>query len=386
MGITQLLFNLQSALLSRTDDVFMHSVEGQRAYLEKFPEPKDDMERGYYQYCCQAKLRGRLLNALISLAGFPVTLLLMLKYRKSAAPEKAEPCENRAVLFRDGKPANIVPTVLRDEFSQMVEDPIEGSYLRKEDLSYLWELIRRYPFSWQFILKCTVKIARYRYAMEKYAPKALIVCNEYSFTSSVLTEFCGRNQVELVNVMHGEKMYFMRDTFFHFHRCFVWDAFYADLFKRLRAEPNQFTVALPPSMVFTENNVEKSVDYTYYMGAEDGEALKRVVACLKQLAAKGNRVAIRPHPRYSNMEHVREQTDGTMILIEDTKAITIEHSLLRSRHAIAAFSTVLNQARYNGTRVVIDDVSNPEAFKKLNEVEYVMLNTEHTLLSAEVNQ
>ena len=380
MGIIQVLSKLQGSMELKKNPLFQVPVEKQRSYISRFPEPKDDLQRSYFQYRAQAMLRGRFMNSAVSAASFPVTLLMLLKYRRAAAPEKAEALENRAVFFRDGKPANIMPNVLREEFSECVTDPVEGSLLLKEDLSLVWELIRRYPLSWQLVLKCVIKIARYRYAIEKYAPKALIVCNEYSFTSSVLTEFCQRNGVELVNVMHGEKLYYIRESFFRFHRCFVWDARYASLFTRLRAAGDQFRVAVPESLRFRlETTPEKCYDYTYYLGAEDKDALIRLHGSLTRLQAGGASVNVRPHPRYTDKEVLRKLYQD--IAVEDTSEVTIETSVMRSRAVISQFSTVLLQASCNGIDIVIDDLTDPDQHAKLLQREYVMLDKPHKKLS-----
>ena len=133
MGITQFLLKWQTAREAKRNAVFTVPVAKQRKFLAHLPEPKDDIERGYCQYRCQALLQGNLMNGIISVASFPVTLLMLLKYSKASAPEKDQPCENRAVLFRDGKPANIVPVSLQEEFAQVITDPVEGGVLRKED-------------------------------------------------------------------------------------------------------------------------------------------------------------------------------------------------------------------------------------------------------------
>ena len=380
MGIVQVLSKLQNRLAAQKDTLFIVPVAKQNAYLQKLPEPKDDIARGYNQYRCQAMLRGRFMNSCISAVSFPMALLMLLKFRRAAAPEKAETCDNRAVFFRDGKPANIMPNVLREEFCECVDDPVEGSCLLKEDLSLIWELIRRYPLSWQFVLKSTIKIARYRYAIERYAPKALVVCNEYSFTSSVLTEFCSKNHVELINVMHGEKLYHIRDSFFRFHRCYVWDLHYIRLFESMRAESSQFHVGVPESLRFhVEQPPEKCYDYTYYMGGEKKDAMQIICKSLFQLQDKGLRVNIRPHPRYTDMQALQEVCGD--IPVENWKDVTVEMSVLRSKAVISQFSTVLLQAYYNGVQTVIDDLVSPAQYKKLKELQYIMLNVEHKLLS-----
>lgn len=385
MGIIQVLSSLQNKLVAQKDTMFSIPVEKQEAYLKKLPEPKDDIARGYCQYRCQAMLQGRFTNSLISMASFPVTLLMVVKNRRAAAPEKSEPCEKRAVFFRDGKPANIMPNVLREEFSECADDPVEGSMLRREDLRLIWELICRYPLSWQFVLKCTIKIARYRYAIEKYAPKALVVCNEYSFTSSVLTEFCSRNHVELINVMHGEKLFHIRDSFFRFHRCYVWDDHYVRMFTHMRADKDQFRVAIPESLCFHVDQMpEKCYDYTYYLGGEQREEMVSVCRSLNALRKRGAQVNIRPHPRYTDMQALHAVCGD--ISVENWKEVTVEMSVLRSKAVISQFSTVLLQAHCNGVETVIDDQTDPENYRKLQVLDFVMLSKAQRRLSELVGE
>lgn len=380
MGIIQTLTDLQNKMAVKRNSLFTVPVEKQRAYIGRFPDPKDDIQRSYYQYRAQAMLQGRLMSSLVSVACLPVTVLMLIKFRRASAPEKEAPCDNRAVFFRDGKPANIMPNVLKDEFVECVVDPVEGSYLRKEDMKLVWQMIRRCPFSWQLILKCVIKLARYRYALEKYDPKALIMCNEYSFTSSVLTAFCERNGVELIDVMHGDKFYDIHDSFFRFHRCYVWDENYQRLLTSMRAESTQFRIAVPESLKFRQEAIpEKCYDYTYYLGAEDKHALTRLHGFLSRLQSKGATVNVRPHPRYTDMELLAQLY--TDISVENTKEVTIETSVLRSRAVVSQFSTVLLQAYYNDIDVVIDDLTNPVQYAKLRELEYALLDKEHKLLS-----
>ena len=101
MGIIQVLSSLQNKLVAQKDTMFSIPVEKQEAYLKKLPEPKDDIARGYCQYRCQAMLQGRFTNSLISMASFPVTLLMVVKNRRAAAPEW-QACQYYAKCFAGG--------------------------------------------------------------------------------------------------------------------------------------------------------------------------------------------------------------------------------------------------------------------------------------------
>lgn len=376
MSVLTRLKDMAVSLEKKNNSIFSYPVIKQMVYLNKFHEPTDDIERSYFQYRCQMKLNHPMTNILLNMASLPMLILYLKKGCTQVKTKKSID----AVFFADGKPENIIPTSLRKQYSSWQIIDKKGEYLSKADKNYFKMLRHRYPFSWHFLLKCLIKIRFYSYELVSKQPKVIVVCNEYSFTSSVLTNYCESNNVKHIDVMHGEKLYYMRDSFFHFHQCYVWNEHYAELFKNLKAERTQFVIEVPESLKFIKSKVPKSMDFTYYLAAEENEALVRILHSLNELSKNGNKVAIRPHPRYSDIVKIKELCCGD-IEVEDTQKITIEESVLRTRNAISGYSTVLNQAYHNGTKVVIDDITNPDSFNKLVELKYVMLETEHKLLS-----
>lgn len=371
-----ILKNLAVKLEKKNNAVFSYPIEKQKKYLNCFRDPESDIERAYYQYCCQMKFNGKATTALLNLASLP--LLIYFYNKKSISDEKKEQYD--AVFFSEGIPEHVIPESLRKEFCNWLIVRSHGESFTKQDKSYFRKLVKKYPLSWHFLLKCLIKIKFYSYEMQIHSPKAIVVCGEYSFTSSVLTDYCRCNSVLHIDVMHGEKLFFMRDSFFRFDRCYVWDNYYAKLLMRLKAEPNQFRVEVPPSLRFSGNMKKKQVyDYTYYLAAENENVLKVIAESLGKLKTKGFRIAVRPHPRYSNIEQIKELF--SFAGIEETSKCTIEDSLMQTGCAISLYSTVLNQAICNDVPIVIDDVSNPENFKKLEELGYMCLKKEHKLLS-----
>ena len=168
--------------------------------------------------------------------------------------------------------------------------------------------------------------------------------------------------------MHGEKLYYIRDSFFEFDRFYIWDKYYADLFIKLKATPEQFEVAIPPAIRLV-GDYSINTDYTYYLANEDTNAVEKIIDCLKQLKIQGKKVRVRPHPRYTSSKAIGcVKNNG--ILIEDLSKVSIEESLLTTKNAISLYSTVLNQAVFNNIGTVIDDVSNVEKYKKLRELMY----------------
>jgi hypothetical protein len=362
---------------TRQNNLFTYPVEKQKTYIEHFREPKDSIERGYFQYCCQMKLYGEPLHMLLNLAALPLSVISLAKC-KSVCPEKEEPED--AVFLNEGHPLNIVPDSLRERYPNMPAVPSVGKCLSHEDREFLRSIFRRYPFSWMLWLKLIIKIAQYSYAITKYSPNAIIFCNEFSYTAPILIEYCHTRGVTTINVMHGEKLYYMRDTFSKYDEFYVWDQYYVDLLTDMGAEKSQFHVELPPAMrIEKQETVKIQYDYTCYLQDENEEALQTIASALKSLHDKGKRISVRPHPRYSDMKLVTKLLDFANI--EDHKAVTIEQSLSQTGAAISLFSTVLNQAVNSAIPIVIDDVSNPERFAKLKELRYICLSREHKLLS-----
>lgn len=379
MNLLQTLKSVVDRLNGHRDPLFAVPVARQKAFLEHLPEPEDLLERSYAQYRCQMMLERPILRAGYQLAAMLFLPIYQRQLLRRPVPRKEQ--EADAVFAFDG-PDTILPCSLRQEYPgiRQVRDFQNALFLTREDCSFLRELARRYPTAFYFRFKCMAKLAMYRYQYEVYHPKAMIVSEEYSYTSSFLTEYCHRLGVEHINVMHGDKLYYIRDSFFCFDRCYVWDECYRRLFCDLRAEPTQFRIELPPSMQPSEKpSTPPEVDLTYYLQEEVVPGVyPRIAQALKILQARGMVIAVRPHPIYTPPEAMRNFQG---FLLED-RSISIEQSILRTKCAASLYSTVLLQALINGVPVVIDDLTAPERFAQLRSLRYIMLDKPHGLLSA----
>lgn len=222
MSLLQTLKTAVIRLNSDRNTLFDIPVARQKAFLESLPEPKDLVERSYAQYRCQMMLERPILRMMYQAAAMLLLPVYQRQLLRRPAPQKMQTAD---AVFLSGDCETILPNTLRREFPSLYQ--AHGfeccSLLRKEDMALLSTLRRRYPSAFYFRFKCMVKLAMYRYQYEVYHPKAMIVDEEYSYTSSFLTEYCHRLGVEHIDIMHGEKLYFIRDTFFCFDRCYVWD-------------------------------------------------------------------------------------------------------------------------------------------------------------------
>jgi len=362
--------------------LFISPIDESREYLESFPHPRDNIERSYFQYRCQMLPFPKFKRFIFHVISCPILVYYLLK---TFFQEKPIFKYNAEALLLFGGSIEIVPKSLAVEYYILqIPDFQQRIALTKGDRAFIRKLIKRYPFYWYFIFKCTLKIAMFSYLIQSYSPKALICSEEYSFTSSVLTDYCEELDIVHINIMHGEKLFNITDSFFQFNRFYLWDEFYKDLFIELRAEPSQFIIECPPIMLPWEiRNIKKSIDYTYYLeGIEDELTLVSIRNTLFPFCNAGFNVAIRPHPNGLNLNKVKEKFFD--MEIEDIKNIGIKESILRTHHVISIYSTVHLQALANNIPIIIDDITRPDVFNKLQELKYICLQKEHSLLSMEL--
>ena len=379
---TKLLKNIAVAIEKKQKKLFTYPVGKQETYVAHFKEPKDGIERGYFQYRCQMKLYGMFLHIFLNVAALPLSLIYLIGYSHTSNgfSHKVD-----AVFFDDGKPFNIIPDSVQQRYKDIITLSSDEKKLNKFDRNFLRTVFKRYPFSWMLWLKLIIKVSQYSSALTRYTPQAVISCSEFSYTSPILTEYCHARGVKLINVMHGEKLYDMRDSFSRYDEFYVWSEEYVNLLCDLRAEKSQFIIEIPQSLRIPKTcDIETKYDYTYYLADEDEEALRKIAEVLKKINNEGKSISVRPHPRYTDLKLVNRYLN--FVDIENGTIVTIEQSLLQTGAAISLFSTVLNQAISNAIPIIIDDISNRERFEKLEELKYVVLHKEHKLLSEVVGE
>ena len=276
----------------------------------------------------------------------------------------------------------VIPGELSRELRLNHEVWFAGYFLSFSDLRFLWKLLLRYPFYPYFFVKIMIKMAGYSYMISCYRPKAIVVHDEFSFTSSVLTYYCRDRGVMHVDVMHGEKLYYIRDSFFSYDRCYVWDDHYKELFVSLRAEPSQFRLAIPPSLVIDcdkYHDMSCFADYKYYLAHYTEKELKLIVHSMAFAMRQGKKVVYRPHPRYSNVKLLEKVVGKHQI--EYPQQVSILKSVANLTFAVGSYSTVLVQAYFSGKTPVMDDVAFKEQYEQVRERCYLLASKECVKLS-----
>ena len=355
----------------------------QREIIQSFPEPQNDFERSYFQYKCQTYFiskRKRLVFDLFSFLALPFLVICLLIARFFSKKES----KHRDAIASVAGCKSVVPDCLINEYDIDYDVWMNGFSLTVMDIAFLWNVVVKTPFAPYYVLKITLKTAAYSEMIHRYSPKAFIVNDEYSFTSSLMTYYSNLFGVEQIDVMHGEKLYYIGDGFFRYNRCYVWDEHYKDLFIKLRAEAKQFIVEQPKALKLNVNTISDSQNYskyTYYLQIYSEGEIRSIIKSLKFVEKEGERVKFRPHPLFSDINLLRKYVKESDI--EMPREVPLEQSLANTDVVIGYFSTVQYQAYLAGKEVVLDDVTFKDGYLKLKEHDYIMSNFSNVGLLSE---
>ena len=343
--------------------------------------PKDDIGRSIAQHKCQVYPFKKEVFRLNLKAFFLTPLILLALLFKKKCLIKVKDNQSAIVCYNCYNLPGALPVALNNENISCLKSEECSYYLSKKDLPFLFKLFFRcfwHPF---LTLRVLLKVAKYRAIIDSFQNlEAIAITGEFIDTSSALTQYCRENGIKHYDFMQGEAFGSPRASFFHFDKCYVWDQHYKEMFISFGACPEQFEVSLPQCLQKIDSvNIDKTIDYTYFLCGDPDEELTIIRSAIDKLAAKGYVCEVRPHPKWSDMELVKKVFQG--ISIQDTGIVNIDASIVKTKNAVSLYSTVLLQAYYNDVNVVIDDLSCPAKFNMLEGYQYIMLSKPHQLLS-----
>lgn len=367
--------------LQRGDkSLFQVSVEEQDSFLKTLGEAKDDIDRGFKQYLCQNFFVPTWKVVLFNVAAVLMVPLMVLFYLfKGLFVRKGEPV--RTIIEKKGM-EEVIPDIVRDKYHPDSRFWNESSSMSFKDIGFLFKLVVRGPHHPYFVLKAMMNVVRYSDMIRRHTPSVMIEFGEFSFSSSILTAYCHQYNVKHIDIMHGEKLWFIRDAYFHYDECYVWDEYYTNLFRSLKAEPTQFRVALPPSLqIDTEAYSNPSVyaNYKYYLALYSEEQIAGIVRSMVFAKRDGKTVKYRPHPRYSDIELLRKYV--TENEIEYPTKVDILESVSNLQYAVGSYTTVLSQAYFSGKKVILDDITYRQQYEDLKKMKYILSEKQCEVLS-----
>ncbi|MCI9480666.1 MAG: hypothetical protein HFI21_17025 [Lachnospiraceae bacterium] len=362
------------------------ALQQQLDFMHSFPEPKDDVERAYYQYLCQKQNEPAWKDIFFNISSFfmiPFYKMLMLRRgKKQVLLNKSD-----AVFISNGISDKIIPNSLKIEFPQMEETDFETNLgLIREDLVFVRQIYKKYRQPY-FQLKILAKLSIYSSAIRRYSPKAVISYTEGSFTCALMTKYCENLGVEHINIQHGEYSYNTRACGMRFHRMYVWERYFYDALYTLSGFKVPYVIELPDSILKAcERNKEGNYEYeiTYYLQNQSKEELRNVRDMLKRLEQKGYRCKVRPHPRESEWSMLQQCLPD--IAIEDIRTTSLYESLNTTEYVVSFRSTVLLEAWFNGKKILIDDYSSEKYLEELKGEDFFLLHKGVMMLSHFIEQ
>lgn len=362
----------------RHSSVFPKTRAEMEATLDLLGDPRDDEERSYFQYLSQ-RSQSRALFALYNLASLP---FYYIQRWKLTADYDDVPFikQHDLIYYIYDADRSLMPASLNETYPDSRHFYAEDTAptLNAQDLELLAAIARKRPFAFYYRLKILMRLGINRSLLKQYRPRIIAQCGEYSFASSVCTKQLEDEGVAHYNLLHGEKLFSLRDSYPRFTKFYVWYEHYRRLLIDMRCPPEQFIVEQPPGLAPCILPYTKTVDATYYLANETGELLKKVIDSIHHLQEAGLEVRLRPHPRYTDHSELAALVPAAWVEPEE---LSLDKSLGRSRAAISLYSTVLNQAAAAGLEIVIDDIKAPDLFARLDDLGYLRIHEEHTRLS-----
>jgi hypothetical protein len=384
--LSKLIADIQIKYFTKNVLIDEAEYEDQLNFLNSFREPESDFNRTYYQHCCQMRHVNRLILFLLdfaSMLALPFFSLYLLF--KGIGFRKGVPQNPDSIVFLNcvnGKA--IYPEELLKKYSEVIEtDFFDGKALFPEDLFFVLRFIKRYPFSCWLSLRLLYRVAVFRYTIQKYYPKAIVVTGEVNPSGATITLFCEKHNIGHINLLSGERFFEISASFVHFHKFYVWDEHYIKVFMKLRADKrNEYIVHTPAALKIdlVKNRIEnKVVDFTYYLGIITEIQAKELSELIGKISSYGYSIRLRPHHRWTDMNLLNRYIRP--VNIEDNKELSIEESVASANAVIGSFTTVLLQSVMSGREVIVDDVIYSEKFIKLKMLDYIIHSKPHKKLS-----
>lgn len=360
----------------------------QLAILNRIEHTKNDahdnlLVRAHIQYRAQLtrhRPAQRLLLWLVSIFAFPALILLgLLQGLRKKSPPKRPPSTKKVACYIERNP-RILPQSLSSEFEFLNAD--DHYELHLEDVRFLLQLFISYPLSALFLSKVTAKLGNYRANYERLRPQAFVCASEFSFSCSVLTHWCQKRSIEHINIMHGEKLFDLTDSYCSFDRFYVWSEFHRDLVQSLSGKA-QFFIEQPEALLKMKERLKgkrqsgEKPSFTYICQGPDISRMDKIIEMLRILS-RDYHVILRPHPIYKTKINAEELTFAT---IEDPGKVSIEESFRRSDYICGIFTTALLESQILQIPTVVDDVTHPELYQRLKDLSLSVLSGPHILLS-----
>lgn len=389
MGLERFLKRICLRFFSDQTPLPQRNIHNDEIYLDKLYERNyrelrkhnNYVIRSFLQYKCQMYQLSptkitilSLVSPFIMIAFVPCVLLYTCCLKTRNRDEKV-------AIVNGDVDYKLIPTSLQKKY-QPVKCCNNRFALDRKGLIWIAKVSGKYLLHPYFVLKLTMKVAQYSYLILKYHPEIIITTSEYSFCSSALTGFCEQLGIKHINVMHGEKCFNIRDSFFRFTNCYVWEDYYVKLFMALKANIDQFVVERPPKHLELIDLGKVKIPLRnmikfYWASEYDKEELTFISGHLHRLAELGFKVIVRYHPLHKSAFYDRVYSFFEGFEVEDPIQVLLCDSLLETEYVLGTYTTALYEGYLMNRKTIINDFN----YSSLRELRSLSINLPHIRLS-----
>ncbi len=379
-------------ILLAGDNIHLKNIEPDvdewETFLNHLPEVHDAIDRAHNKYLCRQYFFSRKKITLFDAVGLGCMILEMplLLFSNKGRNTDISDCiileKHNEVGYEDVAPLK----ELAEHGKIKVIENINKRFgvVSRESRKAVLACIRRYPrdfFFHYFVLK---ELLAHDRIIKNHAPRATAVyVNERNVASPILREAYENQGRKFISFMHGEYLLNLIQGYMSFSEYYIWDESYIDTFQNfLKCDIGEYHVYTPKKLEkkWKLEAILPEYDYTYYFSNEKSEQIAMIASLLSALQQRGKRCKVRPHPRFiQDVMNSANLFEG--ILIEDPKKVTMEDSLGKTEYAVGLRTTVLYEAEVEGRGIVLDDVTDKEAFDNMKNRRSRLIYHPHLLLS-----
>ena len=343
-----------------TDNLKFIDKYSKNKNINSSDEKKRLISKSFVQFKLQSKSR-----PIISLLFFevfcfltliPYTLYLILKSYKNLSNLK---CENIVLIKAKSEVFKIPNEFINSSVELLLKDRkiyFENFKIIKD--IFVISLLNGYYFNFQFLLKSIKEISCYYPAIKNNDLNNALVFLEFDCCISLLKYLFNNNNVELVNIQHGDQLISAHYSFVEVDKFYFWNQHYYKMFKKMNVKCEPFFFKKNDGVKVIKSKTSDIITFLEPQLAHFAYDKKKYYLFVKNLIKKINefdqkeKVILRYHPRYSDTKTLNLFAKAN-IKLENSRTVSYEATIKNSKLILGTWSALLVDSSINDTETVI---------------------------------